>query len=387
MALVQRELQNLDTQSLRKACRIFGAFIGHDLPESQETIHASQLGCASLVSLLGNSQAKVRDAAGHALFQISGRSEEGARTIVDAEGLPDLIQLLHSADSKAAVHISQVLGNIVSYRILSQTAIDEDGTLYLAELLAHPMFTVRSVAVQALHQMAENSDTGLYAIIDAKTLCNLINMLLSQETELTKCACGLLRSISGLDDRSLDAVVDAGACYPLCQLLRHADITVRLAAISALSPLSRSVHGAYDIFDGNGLAALGDLFHDSDTDLLRFACEVVENMILLDLELAVIDSGICAVLVSFLRHEESPVNCDNGDRLLRTRLVVKLLGILSFSAAGAHAAADAGAILVLVNLLAPKLSERDIRDEASTALTRIVDVAMTDTPVEFEYVV
>ncbi|KAJ7686196.1 armadillo-type protein [Mycena rosella] len=318
VALLQRELKTLNTRNLAKGCRILGISIGHDESRSQETIEVSLSGCVILVSLLRHSSTRVHYAAAGALLEISSRSERGARYIVNANAVPDLIQLLHSADTDASahIHIPEILGRIVSYRILVQTTIDVDAASRLAELLRHPMFAVRGLAAKILHQTAENSGIGLHAVIKANMLPNLVDMLQSQKEELRTCTCELLGAISWLDERSREDIVDAGACYSLCQLLRDASLAVRLAAISALCKISKSANGAHAIVKANELSALGERLQALDKAILPSVCEVVGNITLQDdLPLDLIDRGICAVLMPLLRREDDSADCNAPNRL------------------------------------------------------------------------
>ncbi|KAJ7135809.1 armadillo-type protein [Mycena epipterygia] len=256
-----------------------------------------------------------------------------------------------------------------------------------------------STKIQILREidLTSQSDVGAQAIIDANSLHVLVSLLHSQDIEITRLSCSILRHISCCDQLNRH-VIDAGACPPLVSLLGNLDTSIRVNAAHVMDQLSTNItchdalvhalgglgsnlpfaallrHPEVDvkksighilsrisrhastqtqahIFDGNMLVALADSLKTTDPEVVVLACHVLEN-ISSDQPLvqAIVDTGLCSQLPSLLRHSNQQVR-------LAVLSAVYRMGCQVHSDSVARSVVESHALPLLIDLLRSENSD------------------------------
>ncbi|KAJ6614751.1 armadillo-type protein [Mycena sp. CBHHK59/15] len=337
-------LESVDKDSLTSACMLIGSIASHkNLLPSLLSVEV----CAPLVSLLRNPAITVQRAAGHALSQISCRSE-GVEDVVVAGTLLVVPELLQSSDSELLEIACHIIGHIARIPSQSHAVVHVDPWPQLVTLLSHPDVTVQLAALRPLLSMSR-TESGARSVADSNTVPAILELLRSTNVQILQNSCKTLSNLARRRLLSLDIVAGEDS-LPLSGLLRHPDSRVHVAALSLLFHLS-SIFG-FDfpaIIDAKpGIVELiQDNVDDLDSQHLLRACTLLGSIVrneVLEPEGA-IDVSPCLALISVLRL--SPVT-----PTVQCAAVYALHQISCRSERDACTVVDAKALPVLLGLLA-----------------------------------
>ncbi|KAJ6531049.1 armadillo-type protein [Mycena capillaripes] len=188
--MLDHVLELLESQSSNvreETCLLIGRLIGH---ESTAPAVLDLKPCLWLVTLLRDKHHDVVAAAALALSQIAS-SLDGVQTIIDAKTLDYVLELLDSRRSNVRRSICMLVGNIAGHQFTALAVLNSMLCLRLLTLLSDNHPEVIAAATFALSQLAYWPD-GAQAIVDAKTLGRISELLHSRKSNTRKWSCKLM---------------------------------------------------------------------------------------------------------------------------------------------------------------------------------------------------
>ncbi|KAF7350393.1 hypothetical protein MVEN_01344100 [Mycena venus] len=321
-----------DVEARNSSCRLLEGLVRHEY-----TIPAI-LGlnsCERLACLLRDEDSRVVYGAMVTLSRIACYVD-GAQAIVDAETLDLVPELLKSPSLGMREWACELMNKIASHK----SAITAAFVLQLVSLLSNEDYVVAEGAVEALTQLVRPVD-GAQAILDAKALEHVLELLKSQSRAVRKRTCELVNNLT-----SYGSAITAAVVLQLVSLLSNKDSIVTEGAVEALTQIARPVDGAQAILDAKALEHVLELLKSPSPVIRKLTYKLVDN-------LASHRSATAAVivhqLVSLLSNEDYGV----------IKRVVHALDKIAHSSDGAQAIVDAKALDLILELL--ETPSRNIR--------------------------
>ncbi|KAJ7257953.1 armadillo-type protein [Mycena haematopus] len=289
------------TPSIRRwACELVGRLANHN---STRSAVLKLNPCVQIVSLLGGDDSEVIRAATFALSLIAPTAD-GAKAVVDAKALDYVLALLESPNPYSRIWTCLMVGRLVCYQSTMPAILELKPCVRLVSLLQHEDPEVVLGAMFALSQIAQWID-GAEAVVDAKTLDYVLELLKSPDAGIRKWTCVLVGELAG-HESTAPVILRLKPCVRLVSLFRY--YTVIPAATLALSVIAQVVKGARAIVRAKATDHILTLLEAARPEVLTWTCNLIGALAshrstapdMLKLKL-------CAHLVPFLHNRHSEV--------------------------------------------------------------------------------
>ncbi|CEM29160.1 unnamed protein product [Vitrella brassicaformis CCMP3155] len=282
------------------------------VPPIQEAIDAGVV--QPLVGLLSDSSMpKVQFEAAWALTNIAGGTSEQTQAVVEAGGIPPLIQLL-SSDGDARDQAMWALGNIASDGPLSRDLVLAAGVIKpLVDLLreSKKVSIVRS-ATWTLWKLCRGRPQPLFELVSpaVPVVAELIKTP-QQDAEVLIGACWALSYVThGRADEDIEAVVGSGVCGRLVQLMGHDSREIQLSTVSTVGNIvAGNDVQTQAMIEWGAIPALQGLLSSPVVRIRRQACWTISNIMAGSREQrqAVIDGDVVPQVITTATTDEPNV--------------------------------------------------------------------------------
>jgi len=231
--------------------------------------------CVRLVSLLRNKPVGIIQSAMCALCFIA-ETLQGARAIVDAKILDDVLELLEFSSPGVQRWTCMVVIALAPLDFATPAILDSKACVQLVTLLRdhHPKVT-RS-AMKALSRIAQSAD-GAHAIVKARILDDIFESLESLRPEVQRWTGDVLESLA-LTETAVPVILESKACVRLVSLLGDRDSQVIRSTMSTLSSAAERLEDA-SVTVSKTLDHLLVLLESSSPEVWKWSCILVGNLV------------------------------------------------------------------------------------------------------------
>ncbi|KAJ7753650.1 armadillo-type protein [Mycena maculata] len=286
----------------RWTCNLVGNLASH---ESIAPHVLTTTPCIRLVSLLRHKNAEIIEQATYALSQISWWLD-GALAVVDAKLLDHIEELLISSNEGVQRWTCNLVGNLATYESIARVVLTTRPCILLVSLLRHKNVAIIKHAIRALSGISRRLD-GAQAIVDAKLLDHIEELLISSNEGVQRWTCTLVRNLSRHQSIAQETLT-MKPCPQLVSLLRHKNSEVIEQATYALCIISWWLDGALAVVDAKLLDHIEELLISSNEGVQRWTCNLVGNLATYEsIARVVLTTRPCILLVSLLRHKNAKV--------------------------------------------------------------------------------
>ena len=202
------------------------------------------------------SAAKAQEQAAAALVNLARESEDNRKSIVEANGILPLLELLDSASSKAKENAVGAIKELCRNSKNNQSMIAKAGGIAkLVGVLAgfspntmkeNTLIQLITLAASAIKEMAKDNRKNQDAITDAGAIMPLVAMLTAPAPEMQANAAGALANLAHNHAENQGAIARTGAVAPLCGLMKEGSEETKDESAKAIWSLSIDHQGNKD---------------------------------------------------------------------------------------------------------------------------------------------
>jgi HEAT repeat protein len=237
-----------------------------------------------LIRLLGSSSNDVREQCVRALGNISG---DGPHTLVSHPG---------------PQYRDQVLGNDGAVVVALGKLATEDGM----------KLSIVQIAAWAISNLCRGKPKPSFALVQP-ALPALAKLLLSQDEKTLTDSCWALSYLANGPNDNIQAVIDAGVCRRLVELLTHPSPSVQTPVLHAVGNIVTGEEAqTQTVIDSGGLPALCSLLSHSKDSIQKHACFAISNITAgsrIQIQ-AVFDASILPPLLQLLSGGADPIRTE-----------------------------------------------------------------------------
>ena len=188
-----------------------------------------------------------QEMAAAALANLARESEDNRKSIVDADGIPPLLDLLESPSAKAKENSVGAITELCRKAKDNQAAIAKVGGIpkivsvllgYSSTSKEHAHITLCTLAAEAVKEMARDNKKNQDAISEAGAIPPLAAMLASQSPSMQAFAAGALAHLARGHADNQHAIAKTGAVAPLCTLVREGSEDAKDSSAAAVWSLA-----------------------------------------------------------------------------------------------------------------------------------------------------
>ncbi|KAJ7686209.1 armadillo-type protein [Mycena rosella] len=412
MSVLARLLQSSDEKVLLRTCLILCHIVSYKSWLSTEAVLDAKL-VPALSSVFRCSDSEVVRTVVEIFSDISSPYEAGARSIVEADALPRLVELLRSPDPRILHLTCTTLRNITSHNSLTSAVFYAYPVRRLVSIISRPLRRETISAALLILSAIDHERTDHVGLAFSHALRSevptLVGLLLLQSSNpaATSWAASALNDITRHGPLRV-SLASSDAALALPAVLSPPDPPVQDTAVNTLFTNANiswfrwpAIHNTYKTV----VPPLLKLLYSTDHTILRWACSVLGDLAhyhdaadetLDDIE---ITAHSCGAIAALLSHSETSLISSAVHMLAQISdwprvaasvvasgvAVPILVTLLSFAEAGTLRAActslghlapclDSGSTAYALLLLASLLSDADppVRSAAASALIKII---------------
>ncbi|KAJ7624026.1 armadillo-type protein [Mycena polygramma] len=267
--LIMELLHSFDVEIRRWACTIIAGVAGFRR-EAGDIVTMEP--CTRLVALL--SDTAVCDEAIHALAKISGTAD-GAQTVVNADALLHVQDLLKSTNAQVRRWSCQLLGNLARHDSTVAAVLEISPCVQLVSLSKQDI-GVHSCAIYAL-AMISNRPDGALAVMNASVV-GLVQQLLPSGSDRRTLGwtCVLLECLAEHQPGAF-AVLSQMRPWHIIYLLSDDDVDFRRHGLCEVTRIIKA-GGAQEIIEAQVLHYVGALLNCGDKEIQEQTCAMLGDL-------------------------------------------------------------------------------------------------------------
>ncbi|KAJ7895721.1 armadillo-type protein [Mycena leptocephala] len=267
-------------------------------------------------------------------------SIEEAHTVVDSVVFRGVMELLQARDAMVRAGTCEILGRVAVHESTATVVLGLRPCVQLVSFIHDQPVEVVEAAIYALSWIAFWPD-GAQAVLEAKTLDHVAELLQSPEAEVRKWTCWTVGSFARHESTAV-AVLGLKPCPQLVGLLRDQPVKVVYNAMYALSQIAFWPDGAQAALEAKTLDHVVELLQSPQSRVQGQTCWMVGTFAKHEsTAVAILGLKPCPQLVGLLR--DQPVEV--------VEVAMYALSKIAFWPEGAQAALEAKTLDHVVELL------------------------------------
>ncbi|PKI76121.1 importin subunit alpha-4 [Punica granatum] len=259
--------------------------------------------------LARNDSPQLQFEAAWALTNVASGTSDNTRVVIDYGAVPMFVQLLSSASDDVREQAVWALGNVAGDSPNCRDLVLGYGALIplLSQLNEHSKLSMLRNATWTLSNFCRGKPPAQFELVKP-ALPVLQKLIHVNDEEVLTDACWALSYLSDGPNDKIQAVIEAGVCKRLVELLLHPSPTVLIPALRTVGNIVTGDDAQTQFVINNGaLACLYQLLtQNHKKSIKKEACWTISNITAGNIAQiqAVIDSSIISPLVNLLQHAE-----------------------------------------------------------------------------------